>query len=54
MDYAYWLWADLGRLDGFPRGKDLLERRRRMRFYTVRVPKFISKILKGFLGIWQK
>ncbi|MBS4020924.1 MAG: stage V sporulation protein SpoVM [Dethiobacter sp.] len=25
-----------------------------MRFYTVRVPKFLGKILKGILGIWQK
>ncbi|WP_083798735.1 stage V sporulation protein M [Dethiobacter alkaliphilus] len=25
-----------------------------MRFYTVKVPKFIGKILSGFFGIWQK
>ncbi|NLM46882.1 MAG: stage V sporulation protein SpoVM [Firmicutes bacterium] len=25
-----------------------------MRFYTVKVPKFLGKILKGILGIWQK
>ncbi|NLP36752.1 MAG: stage V sporulation protein SpoVM [Firmicutes bacterium] len=25
-----------------------------MRFYTVKVPKFIGKILKGILGIFQK
>ncbi|NLZ38145.1 MAG: stage V sporulation protein SpoVM [Firmicutes bacterium] len=25
-----------------------------MRFYTVKVPKFIGKILCGILGLWQK
>ncbi|NLM53244.1 MAG: stage V sporulation protein SpoVM [Firmicutes bacterium] len=25
-----------------------------MRFYTVKVPKFIGKILKGILGMLQK
>ncbi|NLZ92792.1 MAG: stage V sporulation protein M [Firmicutes bacterium] len=25
-----------------------------MRFYTLKVPKFIGKILSGILGLWQK
>ncbi|MGI6658122.1 MAG: stage V sporulation protein SpoVM [Dethiobacteraceae bacterium] len=25
-----------------------------MRFYTVKVPKFIGKILSSILGLWQK
>lgn len=44
----------MGGLDGVLPGADLLERGIRMRFYSVRVPKFIGRILKGILGIWQK
>ncbi|HHU30259.1 MAG TPA: stage V sporulation protein SpoVM [Firmicutes bacterium] len=25
-----------------------------MRFYTIKVPKLVGKILKGILSIWQK
>jgi len=45
---------DLGWVDYISAGAHFLEGRTEMRFYTVKVPKFIGKILCGILGLWQK
>ena len=54
MDIVVGFRSDLGWVDRVPDGTHLLKGGTRMRFYTVKVPKFIGKILKGILGMWQK
>ncbi|MBS3898899.1 MAG: stage V sporulation protein SpoVM [Dethiobacter sp.] len=54
MDFTFGFRLDLGRLVRLSGRASLLEGRITMRFYTIKVPRFIAKILETIFGIGKK